>query len=210
MNQFDLVLYHLINNISERSPILDLIMIFFAKYAMELYVILFITAWFVLPKSNTKQRHSLIVSVCAGILALIINFAISHVWFRPRPFMVLPRGSFHQLIPHSADASFPSDHVAGGFAFASASWWAAGPKWLSHSFTVLAIIVMIARVYVGVHWPTDVLAGILVGILAGRAMWDVSPLLSPLTLIVLRFFGFEANQEELSSPSKKRKRRTQP
>jgi undecaprenyl-diphosphatase len=201
MNQFDTTVYHLINNLSGRVPAIDVTMIFFAKYALPIYSMLFIVAWFTLPRSDAKQRHSLVVSGCAGILALLINFVISHIWFRPRPFVMLPKGSFNQLIPHSADASFPSDHVAGGFGFASAAW-GASPKWISYSLTVLAIIVMIARIYVGVHWPTDVLAGMLVGVLAGRVMRMLSTLVSPLTLLALRLFGFGVYPQESSSQLK--------
>jgi undecaprenyl-diphosphatase len=195
MNQIDITIYHLINNLSGRVPVIDVLMVFFAKYALPVYAALFVVAWFALPRSDAKQRHSLVVSGCAGILALLINFVISHIWFRPRPFVMLPKGSFSQLIPHSADASFPSDHVAGGFGFASAAW-GAGQKWISYSFTGLSIIEMIARIYVGVHWPTDVLAGMLVGVVAGRVMRMLSPRVFPVTLLALRLFGFGARSQD--------------
>jgi undecaprenyl-diphosphatase len=62
----------------------------------------------------------------------------------------LPKGTFTQVIPHPVDASFPSDHTAGSFGFAAGSWSKA-QSGVSRGFTVLAILVAIARVYVGVH-----------------------------------------------------------
>ena len=189
MNSFDLYGYHLINQWAGHIPILDKFMSFTAQYALELYALLFVVAWFSLPKPEGDRRHALIVAGFSGILALLINVLVSHVWFRPRPFVSLPKGSFTQLIPHSIDSSFPSDHVSGSFAFAAGSWKNA-ERWVSYSFTILAILVAIARVYTGVHWPTDVLAGAIVGLLSARIMWAASPLLKPVTQIGLRLFHF--------------------
>jgi len=189
MNLFDRYGYHLLNQLAGHSPALDTFMVFTAQYGLELYVLLFVVAWFTLPKPEVNRRHALIIAGLSGILALLINVLISNVWFRPRPFVSLPKGSFTQLIPHSIDASFPSDHVSGSFAFAAGSWKSA-ERWVSYSFTSLAILVAIARVYTGVHWPTDVLAGAIVGVFSARIMWAVSPLLKPVTQIGLRLFHF--------------------
>ena len=190
---FDFTVFHWLNHFAGHIPPLDALMAFFARYALELYAVLFIAAWFTLPKNNLKHRHALVVAGFAGILALAINYLIAHVWYRPRPFVVLPAGTYTKLIPHVADASFPSDHTAGGFGFAAASW-GKGAKWISYAFTILGVIVAIARVYVGVHWPTDVLAGVLVGTLAGKVMWKLSPLLYPLTSLGVRLCRFNAGK----------------
>jgi undecaprenyl-diphosphatase len=189
MNSFDITVYHFINHFAATPNLLNPIMVFFASYSPEVYAALFVVAWFALPKENSEQRHALVVSVFSAILALLINVVIAHFWFRPRPFAVLPKGSFTQLTPHPADASFPSDHVSGGFGFAAAAWGKTA-KWVSYSFTTLAVIVMIARVYVGVHWPTDVLAGMVVGIVASRVMWRLNPVLRPITDLGLRIFRY--------------------
>lgn len=186
---FDVTVYHWVNGYAGHNPILDAVMSFFAQYALEIYAVLFVVAWFALPRSDSHRRHALIVSVFAGVFALIINFVIAHIWFRPRPFTVLSKGDFTQLIPHGNDASFPSDHTSGSYAFAAASWGQA-PKWVQYSFTIIAVIVMVARVYVGVHWPTDVLAGLVVGTISGRLMWKLSRLIYPVTVIGLRIFRY--------------------
>lgn len=188
-NPFDIGLYHLINGLAGHNSILDAIMVLFAKDALEIYAVLFVIAWFALPKKDIQSRHALVVAGFAGILALVINVVISHIWFRPRPFIVLHKGTFTELVSHSNDASFPSDHTSGSFGFASASW-GKSPKWISYSFTILAIGVMFARVFVGVHYPTDVLAGFVVGTLSGRIMWEFSRFLFPLTSFVAKLFKF--------------------
>ena len=188
-NPFDLNLFHLINGLAGHSHLLDTIMVFFAKDALEIYAVLFVIAWFILPKRDIQSRHALVVAGFAGILALVINLLISHVWFRPRPFTVLHQGTFTELVSHSNDASFPSDHTSGSFGFAAASW-GKNQKWISHSFTAIAVIVMFARVFVGVHYPTDVIAGLIVGTFSGRIMWKFSRFVLPLTSFMAKLFKF--------------------
>ncbi|MBX6396116.1 MAG: phosphatase PAP2 family protein, partial [Alicyclobacillaceae bacterium] len=146
MNSFDLTLYHAVNQWAGHHPAVDAVMAFIAQYAVELYAALFLLAWFTLPKSEEGKRHALVVSFCAGVLALILDTIINHIWVRPRPFIALPPGSFTQLIPHAADASFPSEHTSGSFALASATWGKSA-LWVSLAFTLLAVLTMIARVY---------------------------------------------------------------
>ena len=189
LNPFDTTVYHFINGFAGRSNILDTIMIFFAKDALEIYAALFIIAWFVLPKKDINNRHALVMAGLSGVLALIINLVISHIWFRPRPFTVFQKGTFTQLVPHSPDASFPSDHASGSWGFAAGSW-GKQQKWISYTFTIIAVIVMIARVFVGVHYPTDVIGGMVIGIIASRVMWKLSRFVLPITTYVAKIFKF--------------------
>ncbi len=195
LNPFDTSLYHLINGLAGHISVLATLMIFFANYDLEIYVVLFIIAWFVLPKKDIKHRHALIIAGLSGILALILNVVIANIWFRPRPFTVFPKGSFTQLVPHSSDASFPSDHASGSFGFAAASW-GRNEKWISRTFTTIAILVMIARVYVGVHYPTDVLAGLVIGIIASRIMWRLARFIFPVSVWVAKLFHFGEGQDK--------------
>ena len=185
MNPFDLILFHLINQLAGHHALLDGRMIAFAKYSPAIFSALFIIAWFLLPRGDVAKRQALVVSVAGGVLALLINLAITYIWIRSRPFAVLPPGQVTQLIPHVADASFPSDHVSGSFGFAAALW-RREPKRLGLLFTAIGIVVAFARVYVGVHWPTDVIAGVGVGLVAGEMVWLASPVLRPITRIGMR------------------------
>jgi undecaprenyl-diphosphatase len=193
---FDIQGYHWFNQFAGHHHFLDKAFAFLAQYSLELYVVLFVIAWFSLPKSEIKQRHALVIMGLAGVLGLLINVIVSHIYFRPRPFMVLDKGTFTQLIPHSPDASFPSDHTTGSFGFAAASWGRA-PKWITLSFTLLALLNGVARLYVGVHWPTDVIAGMVIGTFSGRILWKFSHLFQPITDFGLRLFRYGGEHENL-------------
>jgi undecaprenyl-diphosphatase len=181
---------------------MDMVMSFIAQYALEIYGVMFLTAWLVLPKRDTERRHALVIMVFSGVAALVFNVIISHFWFRPRPFVTLAEGTFTQLIPHTADASFPSDHVSGSFGFAAASWRKSN-QWISWTFTSLAVLVAIARLYVGVHWPTDVLAGVIVGIISSRMIWALNAWLKPLTNFGLRLFHYGNFAKTIASDHRK-------
>ncbi|MBX6354139.1 MAG: phosphatase PAP2 family protein [Thermoflavifilum sp.] len=187
MNAFDLHWFHVINQHAGQNPALDHLMVFLAKYSLETYAILFIIAWFALPRREVDRRHGLVVAFVGGVIALIINTIIGAIWYRPRPFVALPHDQVHQLINHPNDTSFPSDHTAGGWGFASGSWGRTA-RWLSWVFTILSLGVTIARVYVGVHWPTDVLAGVVVGLVSGAIARAFSGPLEHVSNLLMRIF----------------------
>ena len=113
----------------------------------------------------TKKYRKSGVVLC---LALLFAFLLGNVTLKPligrlRPFSFRP--DLALLIPSPQDFSFPSGHTMSSFAAAAALWksdrlwgWAAG---------LLASAVAFSRLYLYVHFPSDVLAGILLGLLAG-------------------------------------------
>ncbi|WP_165945150.1 phosphatase PAP2 family protein [Micromonospora sp. KC723] len=92
-------------------------------------------------------------------LALGIGQVVGRLAHEPRPFQT---HVVHQLIPHAADASLPSDHATVAFALAFAIWVFLSRPW-GIALTVLATVIGFARVWVGVHYPGDIAAGALIG-----------------------------------------------
>ncbi|MFH1867037.1 MAG: phosphatase PAP2 family protein [Patescibacteria group bacterium] len=155
--------FSLINGLANKSIALDYLGIFFASWAIILLVVWYLAAiW----HGHPKHRVSNFVMVFLTLgLVYAINFIIGYIWFEPRPF-VSHKVNLLINIPLSAK-SFPSDHAALAFVLA-VGLWQLNRKWLL-AF-IIASIIALARVYVGVHYFSDVVVGALIG---GVIAWFV-------------------------------------
>lgn len=112
----------------------------------------------------------------AAMLAIVLNTVVSNVilknWVaRPRPFLTHPE--LHPLIHLPTDFSFPSGHTSCAFAVAFVIC-AMLPKRYSIPALLMAAFVGLSRLYLGVHYPTDVLAGMFIGLgVAKLSVWIV-------------------------------------
>ena len=101
---------------------------------------------------------------CGLVLDLLFcNLALKPLIGRMRPFAVNPTVSLLILPP--VDASFPSGHTAASFASVAALKTANSRLW--KPALALAVVIALSRLYLYAHWPTDILGGAAVGILAG-------------------------------------------
>ena len=135
-----------------------------------LFAVFYGVLWFAFPRRDADTRRALVVSVGAAALSVAIAAVIGFLWYVPRPFVVLGARD-HLLIRHPADSSFQSDHAS--LAFALAATLMRRRQWVGWVMLVAAAAVAVARVWVGVHWPTDVVGGALLGLAAGVLVWSV-------------------------------------
>jgi undecaprenyl-diphosphatase len=105
------------------------------------------------------RRTAVAAGLSAG-LALGIGKIISELVDRSRPFVVDPSG-VHLFSGHSADPGFPSDHATGAFAVAMAIWLR-DRRWGTVAL-IAAAVLSVGRVAIGVHFPSDVVAGAALG-----------------------------------------------
>ena len=145
---------------SVRNPILDNIMIFITSLGNGGMIWIAATIALLIPK---KTRKAGVVSAVALLGSLIINNNIvKNIVQRPRPFVTFT--DLQIIIPTPSEFSFPSGHTSSSFA-AAAVFYRHLPKKIGLPSVILAGLIGFSRLYVGVHYPTDVIAGVIMGIL---------------------------------------------
>jgi undecaprenyl-diphosphatase len=105
------------------------------------------------------QREAAVKALAATACALAVNAVIGLLWYRARPFV---GGTGHTFLMHAPDSSFPSDHGTIMFtvALVLASCRAPAARCFGWSLLPLALVVAWARVFLGVHWPLDMLGAL--------------------------------------------------
>ena len=136
---------------------MDLIMIFSAKYLIIVPIII-LGAYFLRQQGRSK-KDMIVFALLALVITYLIGLIGGYLYADPRPFVV---GGFVPLIPHAADNGFPSDHalLASALAMLGLYW----NRKLGALLWLLAVIVAIARVYVGVHHAIDVIGSMIIAI----------------------------------------------
>jgi undecaprenyl-diphosphatase len=128
--------------------------------AVAIVAVAFLFPW---SQRRVERRTGAVTGTLAAGLALLVAKVLSGVIDRTRPFVAHPKHA-HLLIHHGRDAGFPSDHATGTFALAMGVWLF--DRTIGAVLLVLAAAISFARVYVGVHYPGDVVGGALIGIAA--------------------------------------------
>ncbi|MDX6658566.1 MAG: undecaprenyl-diphosphatase [Solirubrobacteraceae bacterium] len=166
----DYSLYKDINGLSG-SSFADGLFKFIAN-DMTVVLVVAIALIFLIPweRRRAPRRSGAVLATAAAGLGLLVNQPISHAVDRVRPFIAHP-GHAHLLIARSTDPSFPSDHATGAFGLAFGIWLY--DRTLGGVLLVIAALVSFARVYVGTHYPGDVVVGALIGMAAATLIFVI-------------------------------------
>jgi undecaprenyl-diphosphatase len=113
------------------------------------------------PGGGLRWRLATTSALAAAGLGLLVDQVIGHLWFRERPFAAHPADTVLLTGPTS-DPSFPSDHATAAFAIAFAVLFVS--RRAGAVFLAGAVAIALSRIFVGVHYPGDVVAGACVGL----------------------------------------------
>jgi undecaprenyl-diphosphatase len=201
VNFFDTAILSFINQFAGKSQVFDEFVLTLMRVNLlkgSAFLAVFLWIWFRDPENKTRDRQFVILSLIMSFGAVAIARALAlSLPFRERPLRV-PDLLFR--VPYSADlhglegwSSFPSDHAAMFFAWATCLLFISrrlGIWALAYTFVVICM----TRVYVGIHYPTDIVAGALIGtalafgVKAPQARSAVNPLLRWEQLYPSRFY----------------------
>jgi|SRR3989344_2561588 len=154
----NLGLFFLVFNLGGKNNFLDSVMIFGSEY---LIYIVFALIFFLGLKGSIKEKKALILIVFALPIAVLIIKTIHLFIIEPRPFVAY---NFIPLADPTDNASFPSRHttIISTIAFGYALY-----KSKLTSFMLLFLVwIGLSRVYIGVHYPIDILGGAGVGLIS--------------------------------------------
>lgn len=190
-------LFQQINGLAGHSRLLDSLMVFLSDSVPYVAVLLMLYLWFIGNKhKGIKIRYTALYAVFSSIFALLINAVIHFVYYHPRPFV---GHHVHQLVSHAADSSFVSDHTVLVFAIAWTLFIRNNPG--KYIILLWATMVGLSRIYIGVHYPFDVIGGILLSLVTSTLVIYFSNRLEPLVQLLFRIYHrinkFEKNNKEI-------------
>jgi undecaprenyl-diphosphatase len=158
-------LLSLLNGLAGRSAAFDLIVrLLVNDYAITTaLVVVTFGLWFfgVTAEERERNQRGVLMAGASLIVANLFVKGLNLVYYRPRPFA---GHDLQLLFYHPSDSSFPSNPASVGFCIATAVWFF--NRTAGWALYVLAGLLGLARLIGGVHYPSDVLGGALIGTLS--------------------------------------------
>lgn len=173
LEQLNYGLFYLINATPASPEWMIDIATFFAKDLISIVPVLAVILWLWGPRNQVIAQRQLVIKVAMALaVSVLMSFALGHLFPHDRPFVAHAGYTF---LHHAPDDSFPSDHGTVIFTFALAFlFW--HRLWSGALLMVVAAAIAWSRVYLGVHWPLDMVGGFLVGLMgcvSAAILWSL-------------------------------------
>ncbi len=175
-------LFSYINRFAGVNPVLDKVGVASASYMPLVFVLWAAYLWFT---GTERERNIVLIVAYAAITGLLINYAITKMYFHPRPFM-LHMGRL--LIPHSQETSFPSDHATFMLSVALAASCFRRTRAAAGVLFVLGLVGGLSRVFCGLHFPLDIAGSLGVALVSSATICVLGHMLGKVNRRVLEMY----------------------
>ncbi len=162
-------IFWLLNNLSGKNIWLDRLIVFLAAYSGYVLLAVLVYIWF-FRKENGGRWIVFLSLLSAAISRGLITTLIRLFYHHPRPFLVF---SDARTLLSESGYSFPSGHASFYFAISIVVYYF--NKKLGSVFLATSLLMGIARVCAGVHWPVDIVGGAILGIAVGFLVCKIRP-----------------------------------
>ncbi len=150
----DYKIFRIINQLAGRYSVLDMLMILISNKVRYLFVFVLMLMWF----RGYSQRKVTIYAVISATFTLLINMLIQCFYFKPRPFM---KRRIAILIPSKMNSAFLSTHTLLTTAVSTSIFLR--ERILGSVMWILSLLTGFSRVWVGHHYPSDIIRSLFIG-----------------------------------------------
>ena len=150
----DYKIFRRINQLAGRYSVLDMLMILISQKVRYVFIFMLIVMWF----QGDSQRKVTRYAVISAAFTLFVNTLIKCFYFKPRPFMKRRAGI---LIPSKMDSSFLSKHTLLTFAVSTSIFL--HKRILGSVMLGLSLLTRFSRIWVGHHYPSDIVRSAFTG-----------------------------------------------
>ena len=182
----DKALFLWINALVGRLPAVDAAMGWVASdYLVPVSMgLVLVSLWFIGRDGPERMRYQIgmFTALTAMALSSLVVFICNAIFFRPRPFDGLD--GVNLLFYQPTDSSFPSNSAAAAFAIAAAVWCV--NRRIGTVLFVAAAVYGFSRVYVGVHYPADILGGAVIALVITVLTLRLRDLMMPMLVAVIK------------------------
>jgi len=171
-------LFVFINSYVGKISTLDLLGVLTSQYMPYVFIAVEFYIYF-----GLKRKNEAIFAFYAMLIGLLLNQIIGLLYFHNRPFM---DGIGISLIQHSSENSFPSDHTTFIMAIAIVIFMQKNTKTLGKLLLIFAFLGGVARVFVGVHYPFDIIGSIFTASIGVAIVMSLKTKLQNINDIILK------------------------